>query len=132
MHKSVSVASLVNAVLRVAQHIAGNILHEIFYVAVADKGTVKGRVQALWPLTVEAYRLDSATTRLGGLTLSMLTDPSRPHQVFPLLKAKAKKTEWFCRALTFVLPHFIVTCATGTSPVCRRCPLYSMSLLQEV
>ena len=50
--------------------------------------------------------MDSATTRLGGLTLSMFTDPSRPHQVFPLLKAKAKETEWLCRALATVWPQF--------------------------
>ena len=36
----------------------------------------------------------------------MFADPSKPHKVFPLLKAKAKETEWFCRALTFVLPQF--------------------------
>ena len=36
----------------------------------------------------------------------MVTDPSRLHQVSPLLKAKGKETEWFCRALTFVLPQF--------------------------
>ena len=104
MHKSVSVASLVNAVLRVAQHIAGNILHEILYVVLADRSTVKSRVQDLWPVTVEGYRLHNATTGLGGLTLSMFKDPSRPHLVFPLLKAKAKETEWLCRALAFVLP----------------------------
>ena len=63
-------------------------------------------MQDLWPLIVEAYRVDSAAARLGGLTVSMFTDPSRPRQVFPLLKAKAKETEWFCRALTFVLPQF--------------------------
>ena len=103
VHKSVSVASLVNAVLRVAQHIAGNILHEILYVVLADRGTVKGRVQDLWPVTVEGYRLHNATTGLGGLTLSMLKDPSRPHLV-SLLNAKAKETEWLCRALAFVLP----------------------------
>ena len=38
--------------------------------------------------------------------MSMFAAPSRPHQVFPLLKAKAKETEWLCRALTFVLPQF--------------------------
>ena len=103
MHRSVSVASLVNAVLRVAQHIAGNILHEILYVVLADRGTVKSRVQDLWPVTVEGYRLHNATTGLGGLTLSMLKDPSRPHLV-SLLNAKAKETEWLCRALAFVLP----------------------------
>jgi hypothetical protein len=42
--------------------------------------------------------------KVRGNTLSMFTDPSRPHQVFPLLKAKAKETEWLCRALAFVLP----------------------------
>ena len=26
--------------------------------------------------------------------------------MFPLLKAKAKETEWLCRALAFVLPQF--------------------------
>ena len=93
--------------LGVAQHIAGNILHEIVYVLLASRGPVKSKVEGLWPLTLEAYRLDTATTRLGGLTLSMLTNPSRPHQVFPLLKAKGKETEWFCRALTFVLPQFV-------------------------
>ena len=31
----------------------------------------------------------------------------------PLLKAKAKKTEWFCRALTFVLPQ-------GQADQCHR------------
>ena len=91
--------------LGVAQHIAGNILYEIIYVVLANRGTVKSRVQDLWPLIVEAYRLDSATARLGGLTLSMLTDPSRPHQVFPLLKATAKETEWF-------LPGFDICVAT--------------------
>ena len=50
---------------------------------------------------VEGYRLESATTRLGGLTVSMFTDPSRLHQVSPVLKAKAKETEWF-----IVLPQF--------------------------
>ena len=92
--------------LGVAQHIAANILYEIIYVVLANRGTVKSRVQDLWPLIVEAYRLDSATARLGGLTLSMFTDPSRPHQVFPLLKAKAKETEWLCRALATVWTHF--------------------------
>ena len=100
----VSVSSLVHAVLRVAQHVAGNIFHEIFSMWVlADRGTVKGRVQDLWPVTVEGYRLHNATTGLGGLTLSMLKDPSRPHLV-SLLNAKAKETEWLCRALAFVLP----------------------------
>ena len=93
--------------LGVAQHIAGNIFHEIFSMWVlADRGTVKGRVQDLWPVTVEGYRLDSATTGLGGLTLSMLQGPSRPHQVFQLLNGKAKETEWLCRALAFVVPQF--------------------------
>ena len=45
--------------LGVAPHIAGNILHEIVYVLLASRGTVKSRVEGLWPLTVEAYRLDS-------------------------------------------------------------------------
>ena len=87
-----------------AQHIAGNVFHDIFYLVLADRGAVKGRVQDLWPLTVEGYRLDSATARLGSLTLSMFKDPSRPHLVFPLLKAKAKEVVWLCRALAFVLP----------------------------
>ena len=100
----VSVSSLVHAVLRVAQHIVGNILREIFYVVLADRGTVKGRVQDVWPVTVEGDWLDSAPTGLGGLTLSMFKDPSKSHLVFPLLKAKAKETEWLCRALAFVLP----------------------------
>ena len=52
---------------------------------------MKGRVQDRWPLTVEAYRLDSARTRLGGLTVSMFRDPSRPRQVLPLLKATARR-----------------------------------------
>ena len=52
--------------LGVAQHIAGNILHEIIYVVLADRGTVKSKLQDLWPVMVEGYRLDSATTRLGG------------------------------------------------------------------
>jgi hypothetical protein len=91
--------------LGVAQHIAGNILYEIIYVVLA-RGSVKSRVQDLWLAILEGYRLISATTRLGGLTLSMFTDPSRPHQVFPLLKAKAKETEWLCRALAFVWPQF--------------------------
>ena len=47
--------------------------------------------------------------------MSMFTDPSRPHQVFPLLKAKAKETEWLCRALTFVLPQF-----SGQADQCHR------------
>ena len=82
--------------LGVAQHIAGNILHEIIYVVLADRGIVKSKLQDLWSVIVEGYRLDSATTRLGGLTLSMFKASSRPHQVFPLLKANAKETEWFC------------------------------------
>ena len=89
----------------VTQHIAGNIFHEIIYVVLADRGIVKSKLQDLWPVIVEGYRLDSATTRLGGLALSMFTASSTPHQVFPLLKAKAKETEWLCRALTFVLPQ---------------------------
>ena len=68
--------------LGVAQHIAGNILHEIIYVLLAHRGTLKSSVQDLWPLIVEAYRVDSARARLGGLTVSMSTDPSRPRQVF--------------------------------------------------
>ena len=72
---------------------------------VGQQRQCKSRVQDLWPVIVEAYRLDSATTRLGSLTLSMLTDPSRPHQVFPLLKATAKETEWF-------LPGFDICVAT--------------------
>ena len=101
--------------LGVAQHIAGNILHEIIYVVLANRGTVNSRVQDLWPLIVEAYRLGSATTRLGGLKGS-----SRLHQVFPQLKAKAKETEWFCRALTFVLPQF-----NGQADQCHRHTLYA-------
>ena len=92
--------------LGVAQRIAGNILHEVIYVVLASRGTASSRVQVLWPVTVEGYRLDSATTRLGGLALSMFIDPSKPPQVFPLLQAKAKETERFCRALAFVLPQF--------------------------
>ena len=92
--------------LGVAQHIAGNVFHDIFYLVLADRGAVKRRVQDLWPLTVEGYRLDSATIGLGGLTLSMLKGPSRPHQVFQLLNGKAKETEWVCRALAFVVPQF--------------------------
>ena len=99
--------------LGVAQHIAGNILREIIYVVLVDRGIVKSKLQGLWPVIVEGYRLDSATTRLGGLTL--FTAPSRPHQVFPLLRAKAKETEWFCRALTFVLPQF-----SGQAGQCHR------------
>ena len=101
--------------LGVAQHIPGNILHEIIYVVLADRGTVKSKLQDLWPVMVEGYRLGSATARLGGLTLSMFTAPSRPHQVFPLLKAKGKETEWFCRALIFVLPLF-----SGQADQCHR------------
>ena len=59
---SVSGSPVVHAVsLGMARHIAGNMLHELFYVVLADRGTVKGRVQDLWPGTVEAYRLDTAT-----------------------------------------------------------------------
>ena len=47
--------------LGVAQHIAGNILREIVYVLLARRGPVKSRVEGLWPLTLEAYRLDTAT-----------------------------------------------------------------------
>ena len=94
---------------------AGNILHEIIYVVLANRGTVNSRVQDLWPLIVEAYRLGSATTRLGGLKGS-----SRLHQVFPQLKAKAKETEWFCRALTLVLPQF-----NGQADQCHRHTLYA-------
>ena len=117
--------------LGVAQHIAGNIFHEIFSMWVlAGRGTVKGRVQDLCPVTVEGYRSDSATIGLGGLTLSMFKGPSRPHQVFQLLNGKAKETECLCRALAFVLPHLMTrpTNATGTSPGCWRCSWSSTSL----
>ena len=116
--------------LGVAQHIAGNVFHDIFYLVLADRGAVKGRVQDLWPLTVEGHRLGSATTGLGGLTLSMFKGPSRPHQVFQLLNGKAKETECLCRALAFVLPHLMTrpTNATGTSPGCWRCSWSSTSL----
>ena len=75
---------------------------------------------------VEGCRLDSAATRLGGTTLSMLTAPSRPHQVFPLLKAKGKETEWFCRALTFELPQF-----SGQADQCHRHISRVLALLLE-
>ena len=87
------------------------------HTCVGQQRQCKSRVQDLWPVIVEAYRLGNATTRLGSLTLSMLTDPSRPRQVFPLLKATAKETEWFCRALTFVLPHFSDLCHRHISRV---------------
>ena len=58
--------------------------------------------------------------------MSMFTDPSRPHQVFPLLKAKAKETEWFCRALTFVLPQF-----SGQADQCHRHISRVLALLLE-
>ena len=112
--------------LGVAQHIAGNILHEIIYVVLADRGTVKSKRQDLWPVMVKGYRLDSATSRLGGLTLSMFTAPSRPHQVFALLKAKGEETEWFCRALIFVLPLF-----SGQADQCHRHISRVLALLLE-
>ena len=46
--------------LGVAQHIAGNILHEIIYVVLADRGTVKSKLQGPWPVIAEGYRLDTA------------------------------------------------------------------------
>ena len=67
--------------LGVVQHTASNILYEIIYAVLASRGTVKSRVQDLWPLILEAYRLGNAAARLEGLTVSMLTDPSRPRQV---------------------------------------------------
>ena len=70
--------------------------------------------------------MDSAATRLGGLTRSMIKSPSRPHQVFPRLKAKAKETEWFCRALTFVLPQF-----SGQADQCHRHISKVLALLLE-
>ena len=79
---------------------------------------LESRAQDLWLVIAEAYRLGNAAARRGGLALSMFTDPSRPHQVFPLLKAKAKETEWFCRALTFVWPLFNVRPTNAT----RTCP----------
>ena len=81
---------------------------------------MNSRVQDLWPLIVEAYRLGSAAARLEGLTASMFTDPSRPHQVFPLLLAKAKETEWLCRAVACVLPQF-----NGQAGQCHRHTLYA-------
>ena len=112
--------------LGVAQHIAGNIFHEIIYVVLVDRGIVKSKLQDLWPVMVEGYRLDSATARLGGTTLSMITAPSRPHQVFPRVKAKAKETERFCRALTFVLPQF-----SGQADQCHRHISRVLALLLE-
>ena len=47
--------------LGVAQHIAGNILCEVIGVVLVNRGTVNSGLQYLWPLIVEAYRLDSAT-----------------------------------------------------------------------
>ena len=58
--------------------------------------------------------------------MSMFTDPSRPHQVFPLLKAKAKETEWLCRALTFVLPQL-----SGQADQCHRHISRVLALLLE-
>ena len=101
---------------------AGNILHEIIYVVFANRGTVNSRVQDLWPLIVEAYRLGSAAARLGGLKGS-----SRLHQVFPQLKAKATETKWFCRALTFVLPPF-----NGQADQCHRHTLYASAARRVV
>ena len=96
--------------------VAGNVLHEIIDVVLHPAEALrKAGVQDVWPLIVEAYRLGSATTRLGGLKGS-----SRLHQVFPQLKAKAKETEWFCRALTFVLPQF-----NGQADQCHRHTLYA-------
>ena len=46
--------------LGVAQHIAGNIFHEIIYVVLVDRGIVKCKLQDLWPVIVEGYRLDTA------------------------------------------------------------------------
>ena len=62
--------------------------------------------------------------------MSMFTDPSSPHQEFPLLKAKAKETEWLCRALTSVWPQFNDEASQCRSRVLAL--LLVMSLLQEV
>ena len=92
--------------LGVAQHIAGNVLYEMIYV-IMDKGTkVDTRIAEIWSLVQEAYRLDNATTRLGTLTKSMFVDKDAPHKHYPMLKSKAKETEWFCRALAYVWPQF--------------------------
>ena len=40
--------------LGVAHHLAGNILHEIIYVVLANRSTANSRLQALWPLIAEA------------------------------------------------------------------------------
>ena len=92
--------------LGVAQHIAGNILFELVWHCLKH-GPLTHRVKEIWAGIKEFYNVTGAETQLSNLTLSMFTDPKKPHRTYPHLSAKAKETEWVCRSLAFVWPQYM-------------------------
>lgn len=93
--------------LGVAQHIAGNVLFELVWYCLAKVGTLKQRLRDVWYGITEYYRSHAGCTEVSKLTLSMFTDPARPHQAYPLCTTKAKETEYLCRALATIWPQYM-------------------------
>ena len=83
--------------LGVAQHIGGNVLHELVWRVL--KGTQKAKLAEIWECIKEYYKVRPRATGVGRLTLSMFVDKDAPHQSYPTRTAKAKETVRLCRAL---------------------------------
>jgi len=91
--------------LGVAQHVSANVMHLLVYhkwILNENMGNVENRTRSLWGMIQEHYQVVKAKTQLNKLVTSMWTDPSKPHQVYPELKAKAKETEHVCQAMLWI------------------------------
>jgi len=92
--------------LGVAQHIGASVMLELIW-HVLPSGTHQQKLMDVWMGIKEFYSQWHVACRMSKLTLATITDPKRPHQVFPHLAAKAKETEWLCRAVASVWPQYM-------------------------
>ena len=92
--------------LGVAQHVGANVMFELIW-HVLPNGSLQQRLMDIWMGIKEFYSQCHASTRMSKLTLAMITDPKKPHKQYPHLAAKAKETEWLCKALATVWPQYM-------------------------
>lgn len=93
VNESFCIESLHTNELGVALHFIGNVLWDQVYKKYTTGANVHLRVAKLWEWVMKTYTElgVKSSDRISKLTLKMITDPSRPHQVYPeLSKVKAK------------------------------------------
>ena len=78
--------------LGVNHHCLGNTLFYLCYMGryLGAALTSQQRLDRLWTKIERQYSDRDTSSRLGGLSLSMFTDPSRPHQAHPCLSSRVK------------------------------------------